>query len=84
METIAIFVVLVAALGALAVRFGSDSRSGAYSPEQAYAELGFRWENTLPEFLRTRARSWPRPDESWFRKSRGSSWFHRFHSVCRR
>jgi len=73
-EPIVIFVVLVTAFGVLAVRFGSDSRPRACSPEQRYAELGFTWGNRLSEFPRVRARLLPRRSEGWFRRSHGSSW----------
>jgi hypothetical protein len=49
METLVIFVVLIAVLGGLAVRLGSDSRPGARSPEQDYAGFGFTWSNSEPE-----------------------------------
>ncbi len=74
METIVIFVLLVAALGGLAVRFGSDTRSGVCSPEQKYAEFAFRWGNTVPNFVRARSRWLPRRGEGWLRIWRGNAW----------
>jgi hypothetical protein len=43
MQIVVIFVTAVAALGALAVCFGSDSRASAWSGEQEYAERGYVW-----------------------------------------
>lgn len=41
MLTLVIFVIATAALSALAIRFGCDSRPGAWSGEQEYAAHGF-------------------------------------------
>ena len=49
MQTLAIFVIAVAALGALAARLGTDGRTGAWSREQEYAAQGFRWGDRTPE-----------------------------------
>jgi hypothetical protein len=49
MEPVVIFVVLLAALGGLALRLGCDSRPGACSPEQEYAGFGLTWSNAEPE-----------------------------------
>jgi hypothetical protein len=54
-ETIVTFVVLIAAPDGLAARFRINSRPGAYSSEQKYAELGFRWGTTLPKSVRAGA-----------------------------
>lgn len=45
MEAVLIFVCSCAAVGALAVRFGCDSRLGASSPEESYSKLGLAWGN---------------------------------------
>jgi hypothetical protein len=47
MQTLALFVVAVAVLGALATRFGSDSRASAWSVEQEYAARGFSWSDGM-------------------------------------
>jgi hypothetical protein len=49
MQTLAIFVVAVAALGALATRFGSDSRASAWSVEKEYDARDFNWSDAMQE-----------------------------------
>jgi hypothetical protein len=59
MEMIVLFVVVVVLVGALAMRFGSDTRQGVCSPEQTCAQFGFTWGSTVPEFLHARSISFP-------------------------
>jgi hypothetical protein len=49
MLTLAIYVIALAALGALSIRFGCDSRPGAWSVEQEYAAEGYAWSDGARE-----------------------------------